>query len=343
VIGGSALRRAAIVAVVAVLGVGPGSAATGQRGATVQLAYVDKTSDKVGSGSDAKPDGSPDGHFRLTVTANATITAITLRTADASGAPCCGQTWNTVPNDGLWILGVFRNGKRLNPVDEAISDPVAGTVTYDIYGSDSGFFQPSQHFVASVTFGSGGSSSGVTPGGGGGSGGGGGGGAAPPATGTSTGTVLVNGAPFTAGPIPYKSTVDVTNGSLVLKTDTGSLTVNGADGISAVFLLLRGTDKKKPIVELRLTKGDFSVCPKRRLSSVTAPPKVIRQLWAKGKGHFRTRGRYSAATVRGTNWLSADRCDGTLTQVVQGVIQVSDFPKRTQVTLRAGKSYVAKP
>ena len=161
-IGGSALRRAAIVTVVAVAGVGPTSAATGQRSATVQLAYVDKTSDKVGSGNGAKPDGSPDGHFRLTVTANATVTGITLRTADASGAPCCGQTWNTVPNDGLWILGVFRGGRRLNPVDEAISDPVAGTVTYDIYGSDSGFFQPSQHFVASVTFGSGGSSSGVT-------------------------------------------------------------------------------------------------------------------------------------------------------------------------------------
>jgi hypothetical protein len=341
VVGGSALRRAVIVTVVAVAGVGPTSAATGQKSATVQLAYVDKASDKVGSGSVAKPDGSPDGHFRLTVTANATITAITLRTADASGTPCCGQTWNTVPNDGLWILGVFRNGRRLNPVDEAISDRVAGTVTYDIYGSDSGFFQPSQHFVVSVKFAGAGSSSAVTlaaPGGGGG------GGAAPPATGTSTGTVLVNGAPFTSGPIPYKSTVDVTNGSLVLKTDTGSLTVNGADGISAVFVLLRGTDKKKPIVELRLTKGDFSVCPKRRLSSVTAPPpKVIRQLWAKGKGHFRTRGRYSAATVRGTNWLSADRCDGTLTKVVQGVIQVSDFPKRSQVTVRAGTSYVAKP
>jgi len=340
VVGGSALRRAAIVTVVAVAGVGSTSAATGQRSATVQLAYVDKASDKVGSGSVAKPDGSPDGHFRLTVTANATITGITLRTADASGKPCCGQTWNTVPNDGLWILGVFRSGRRLNPVDAAISDPVAGTVTYDLYGSDSGFFQPDQHFVVSVTFASGSSTSAVTlaaPGGGGG------GGAAPPATGTSTGTVLVNGAPFTSGPIPYNSTVDVTNGSVVLKTDTGSLTVNGADGISAVFLLLRGIDKKKPIVELRLTKGDFSVCPKRRLSGVTAPPKVIRQLWAKGKGRFRTRGRYSAATVRGTNWLSADRCDGTLTKVDQGIIQVSDFPKRTQVTLRAGKSYLAKP
>jgi hypothetical protein len=325
------------VTVVAVAGVGPTAAATGQRSATAQLAYVNKASDKVGSGSQAKPDGSPDAHFRLTVTANGTITAITLRTADATGTPCCGQTWNTVPNDGLWILGVFRSGRQLNPVDKAISDPVAGSVTYDIYGSDSNFFVPGQHFVVSVIFASGSGISAVTqigPGGG----------TAPPATGTSTGTVLVNGAPFTAGTIPYNSIVDVTNGSVVLKTDTGSLTVSGVDGITAVFLLLRGTDNKKPIVELRLAKGDFSVCP-RRLSSVTkpAPPKVIRQLWTRGKGRFRTRGRYSSATVRGTNWVTADRCDGTLTKVDQGIIQVSDFPKRTQVTVRVGKSYLAKP
>jgi hypothetical protein len=326
------------VTVVAVACVGPTAAATGQRSATAQLAYVNKASDKVGSYSQAKPDGSPDGHFRLTVTANGTITAITLRTADATGTPCCGQTWNTAPNDGLWILGVFRSGRQLNPVDKDISDPVAGSVTYDIYGSDSNFFVPGRHFVVSVTFASGSGISAkaqIGPGGG----------TVPPATGTSTGTVLVNCAPFTAGPIPYNSIVDVTNGSVLLKTDTGSLTVSGADGITAVFLLLRGTDNKKPIVELRLAKGDFSVCPKRRVSSVTkpAPPKVIRQLWAKGKGRFRTRGRYSAATVRGTNWLSADRCDGTLTKVAQGIIQVSDFPKRTQVTVRAGASYVAKP
>ena len=101
-VGGSVPRRAAIVAVVAVVAVaavGPTAAATGQSSATVQLAYVNKASDKVGPGSQAKPDGRPDGHFRLTVAANDTITAIILRTADASGKPCCGQVWNTLPND----------------------------------------------------------------------------------------------------------------------------------------------------------------------------------------------------------------------------------------------------
>jgi hypothetical protein len=156
--------------------------------------------------------------------------------------------------------------------------------------------------------------------------------------------VLVNGRPFTTGTIPYNSTVDVTNGKLLLKTDTGSLTVTGASGITAAFKLIRGTDNKKPIVELRLAKGDFSVCPKRKKSSAARLlATTVRQLWGNGTGSFRTRGRYAAATVRGTNWLTADRCDGTQVRVAKGVIQVSDLPQRRQVTVRAGRSYLAKP
>ena len=154
--------------------------------------------------------------------------------------------------------------------------------------------------------------------------------------------MTVNGKPFTAGPIPYNSKVDVTNGTLVLKTDTGSVRLFGS-GVFAKFQLLRGTDNKKPIVELRLIEGNFAVC-KRKTSGVSAAaPKVVRQLWGNGKGRFRTRGRYAVATVRGTHWLTVDRCDGTLTQVRQGIVQVSDLRLKKQVTVRAGKSYLAKP
>jgi ferric-dicitrate binding protein FerR (iron transport regulator) len=69
---------------------------------------------------------------------------------------------------------------------------------------------------------------------------------------------------------------------------------------------------------------------------------VIRQLWAKAKGRFRTRGRYAAATVRGTVWLTADRCDGTLVRVAQGIVQVSDFTLKKKLLVRAGTSHFAK-
>ena len=162
------------------------------------------------------------------------------------------------------------------------------------------------------------------------------------ATGTATGLVTVNGKPFTSGRIPYKSTVDVTNGSLLLKTDTGTVRLFGA-GVFSKFQLLRGTDSNKPIVELRLVQGDFSVCKRKKASFLRGEAaKVVRQLWGNGKGRFRTRGRYAAAVVRGTVWLTADRCDGTLTQVNRGIVQVSDLPLKTQITVRAGKSYLAK-
>jgi hypothetical protein len=193
----------------------------------------------------------------------------------------------------------------------------------------------------------------VLPGGPGGGGGGGGGttttttpggGSATPATATATGTVLVNGQPFTTGTVPYGATVDVTNGSLTLRADVGTLTVRGG-GVTAVFRLLRGTDRKRPVVELRLVRGNFGVCPKRRTKSVSqaAPQTVVRQLWGDGKGRFRTRGRYASATVRGTNWLTADRCDGTLVRVRQGVLEVNDIPDRRLVTVRAPRTYLATP
>jgi hypothetical protein len=168
-------------------------------------------------------------------------------------------------------------------------------------------------------------------------------GTVPPVGGTPTGTVLLNGRPFTGGPIRYGSKLDVTNGSLLLKTDTGTIVVSGR-GVVAVFVLLRGTDSGKPIVELRLAGGKFGAC-KRKVAAVSKakpPPKVVRQLWAKAKGRFRTRGRYAAATVRGTGWLTADRCDGTLTRVTQGIVQVSDFTLKKKVLVRAGTSYLAK-
>jgi hypothetical protein len=188
-----------------------------------------------------------------------------------------------------------------------------------------------------------------TAGGGGGGGGGtttttGSGSAAAPPTATATGAVTVNGRPFTGGTVPYGSTVDVTSGRLTLKTGVGTLTVNGASGISAVFKLVRTTVKKKPLVELRLTRGNFGVCPKRKTSAASQTgTTTVRQLWGNGTGSFRTRGRYGAATVRGTRWLTADRCDGTRVQVSRGVVSVSDFAQRREVTVRAGGSYLAKP
>ena len=48
---------------------------------------------------------------------------------------------------------------------------------------------------------------------------------------------------------------------------------------------------------------------------------MLGKLWGNGKGKFRTSGKYSSATVRGTIWLVEDRCEGTLTKVTRGTVQ----------------------
>jgi hypothetical protein len=166
------------------------------------------------------------------------------------------------------------------------------------------------------------------------------GGPGQPPQATATGTVTVNGAPFTGGTVAYNSRVDVTKGTLTLTTEAGDLTVTGAGGLVAAFQIVRSSDAGQTVVELRLTGGNFASC-KRRLAAA-GNPKKIRQLWGTASGRFRTRGRYASATVRGTRWLTVDRCDGTLTQVREGRVAVRDFVKGKTVLVGPGKSYLAR-
>src|SRR5207247_4357183 len=95
------------------------------------------------------------------------------------------------------------------------------------------------------------------------------------------------------------------------------------------------------IVELRLSGGNFRSCKARSLQGSKPKPKPVRRLWGKGKGRFKTRGRYAAAAVRGTWWLTADYCDHTVVSVKAGVVAVTDLVKRKTVLVRAGQSYTA--
>ena len=72
------------------------------------------------------------------------------------------------------------------------------------------------------------------------------------------------------------------------------------------------------------------------------PHAVLGKLWGSGKGKFRTDGKYSAATVRGTIWLVEDRCEGTLTKVTRGTVSVRDFKRKKTVSVKAGHSYLAR-
>jgi hypothetical protein len=75
-----------------------------------------------------------------------------------------------------------------------------------------------------------------------------------------------------------------------------------------------------------------------RLSS-----RVLQTLRSRAGGRFRTRGRYTAGTVLGTQWTTTDRCDGTQIAVQLHSVLVSDLVKHITVLVKAGRSYLARP
>ena len=152
--------------------------------------------------------------------------------------------------------------------------------------------------------------------------------------------------------VPLKDTVGLPVGSTVA-SGGGVVSVTSAKDrrrrqsarfFAGSFQLLQKRGRR-PITELVLKGGDFGKCPrggKGGRAGVAQRRRTVRRLWGNGRGRFRTRGRYSAATVRGTKWLTEDRCDGTLTRVTRGTAVVRDFARRRTVVVRAGRRYLAK-
>ena len=132
--------------------------------------------------------------------------------------------------------------------------------------------------------------------------------------------------------IPLGSTIDTRKGTISLTAKSGQ-TATFHDGIFRIT-------QTKTTTDLTLVEA-LAPCGKGARTAAKKPK--TRKLWGNGSGSFRTRGQYSAATVRGTEWLVQDSCSGTLTRVRKGVVAVRDNVKRKTIVLRAGKSYTARP
>jgi hypothetical protein len=168
--------------------------------------------------------------------------------------------------------------------------------------------------------------------------------------------------------IPKNTVIDALHGSLTLTSAGGSPspardaaakskkhkkapTQKGTFG-GAIFEVSQVTaGPGKGLVTLAIVEGAFngapsySACTKRKAAdpaATTASVKTLQLLHASAKGKFRTKGKYSAATVLGTKWTVADRCDGTLTHDITDSVSVTDFVHHKTIILHAGQSYLAK-
>ena len=105
---------------------------------------------------------------------------------------------------------------------------------------------------------------------------------------------------------------------------------------------------RRGLVDLHLRGSFCSRAAARRsaegsAAAVAARRRAGRRLWGRDRGgRFRTHGRNSHATVRGTRWLVADGCEGTLTRVTSGSVVVRDTVRRKRVIVRAGARYLAR-
>jgi PKD domain/Thrombospondin type 3 repeat len=157
-----------------------------------------------------------------------------------------------------------------------------------------------------------------------------------------------------AATLPVGTTLETSDGRAELKAASvtrGGKTMTGQffDGrftIGQVRQGQKGSKARKLITRLRLAGGKFaSTCRTASGGSRTLAArskKRVRRLWGDGKGTFQTRGQGAAATVRGTRWLTEDRCDGTLVRVRRGHVDVRDIFRKKTVRLGPGQSYVAR-
>jgi hypothetical protein len=167
--------------------------------------------------------------------------------------------------------------------------------------------------------------------------------------------------PFTgAANIPVGSQLDTNKGRVALTSaaDTGGAKTQSSDFYDGIFQVKQSVPKKKPkkpkalitdlVMKGQIARSQCAPLKGARSAAVDAtkkkkgPKSVLGKLWGNGKGKFRTSGKYSSATVRGTIWLVEDRCDGTLTKVSRGTVQVRDLKRKKTVTVKAGHSYLAR-
>jgi hypothetical protein len=155
--------------------------------------------------------------------------------------------------------------------------------------------------------------------------------------------------------LPVGTKVDNQKGALRLVTagQKKSKTQNGVFSGGLFSIAQRAHGASRALTTLSLLEGAFPGAPTyASCKAVTHSPRVtagiarlsrrlLQTLRANAHGRFRTRGRYSASTVRGTNWGTRDRCDGTLTIVRRGTVAVRDFTRHKTVFVHAGHRYLA--
>ena len=135
--------------------------------------------------------------------------------------------------------------------------------------------------------------------------------------------------------VPVGSSVDTTEGRVALTSATKDGETQTAEFFDGQFQVRQG--RRSDLTTLAL-EGRVGPCAGGARNAARGR---VQHLWGSGKGHFKSKGRHGAGTVRGTVWLTAESCKGTLFKVKEGVVSVRDFTRDRTVVVRAGERYLA--
>lgn len=146
----------------------------------------------------------------------------------------------------------------------------------------------------------------------------------------------------TTADLPVGTIIDARAGTVALQAalvrGTQTATLRGA------VVQIRQPSSGRGMTDLVLRGGAPAGCAAgARAAAVAKRRPTTHSLWAHDDGgRFRTRGRNSVATVRGTTWVTTETCAGTRTRVISGAVSVRDLRRHRVVTVRAGHSYLAR-
>jgi hypothetical protein len=156
-----------------------------------------------------------------------------------------------------------------------------------------------------------------------------------------------------AGSIPPGSVLDARHGRVELETAVSGGRTQTATFWGAIFEV-RQARAGRGMTDIVVRGGRPAGCRARAAARGRVASLALESgrpgakapttgLWAKDRnGRYRTRGRNSVATVRGTRWLTKETCAGTLTRVTEGVVGVRDGRRHKTVVVRAGHSHLAR-
>ena len=144
------------------------------------------------------------------------------------------------------------------------------------------------------------------------------------------------------GVVPTGTVIDTRHGKIELTSALPDGTLQTGTfwgGVFEVRQALNGRGYTELVLRGRKPGG----CPRRKRGTTASKRRRGASLWGRDRhGRFRTRGHNSVATVRGTTWLTTERCSGTLTFVREGTVVVRVKHGR-KVTVRAGHAFLARP